>query len=158
MSEMHSPLGMKERRASLFDEGTSGIREFHNPSCVASEQVKSMLCFEVGNLFAERRLGYVQSVRSPCEVQLFGQDDDSVQVTDFEVGEHGANSQVFDISHASSREAVHILIDFRTRMIGFLFGGPDSGQQLGRRWTWRFVTGASERSVIERFIVVRKIL
>jgi hypothetical protein len=42
-------------------------------------------------------------------------------------------------SHASSREAVHILIDFRTRMIGFLFGGPDSGQQLGRRWTWRFV-------------------
>jgi hypothetical protein len=34
-------------------------------------------------------------------------------------------------SHASSREAVHILIDFRTGMIGFLFGGPDSGQQLG---------------------------
>jgi len=47
---------MEERRASLFDEGTSGIREFDNPSCVASEQVKSMLCFEVGDLFAERRL------------------------------------------------------------------------------------------------------
>jgi hypothetical protein len=35
------------------------------PSCVASEQVQSMLCFEVGNLFTERRLGYVQSVRGP---------------------------------------------------------------------------------------------
>src|ERR1700678_757222 len=85
---MYSPLRMEERGASLFDEGTSGIREFHNPSCVASEEVKSMLCFEVGNLFAERRLGYVQSVCGSREVQLFGQDDDCVQVTDFEVGEH----------------------------------------------------------------------
>src|SRR3984885_9318463 len=98
MSEMHSPLRMEERRASLFDEGTSGIREFHNPSCVASEQVKSMLCFEVRNLFAERRLGYVQSVRGPREVQFFGQDDDCVQVTDFEVGEHWSNPLAVDIS------------------------------------------------------------
>ena len=88
MSEMHSPLRMEERRASLFDEGTSGIREFHNPSCVASEQVKSMLCFEVGDLFAERRLGYVQSVRGPSEVQLFGQGNDCKQVTYFDAGEH----------------------------------------------------------------------
>ena len=88
MSEMHSPLRMEERRASLFDEGTSSIREFYNPSCVASEQAKSMLCFEVGNLFAERRLGYVQSVRGPREVQLFGQGNDCVQVTYFNVGEH----------------------------------------------------------------------
>jgi hypothetical protein len=91
MSEMHSPLRMEERRASLFDESTSGIREFHNPSCVASEQVKSMLCFEVGNLFAERRLGYVQSVRGPREVQLFGQGDDCVQVTYFNAREHGSH-------------------------------------------------------------------
>jgi hypothetical protein len=88
MSEMYSPLRMEERRASFFDEGTSGIREFHNPSCVACEQAKSMLYFEVGNLFAERRLGYVQSVRGPREVQLFGQDDDCLQMADFEVGEH----------------------------------------------------------------------
>ncbi len=27
------------------------------------------------------------------------------------------------------------MIDFRTGMIGFLFGGPDSGQQLGWSWT-----------------------
>ena len=137
MSEMHSPLCMEEGRASLFDEGTSGIREFHNPSSVASEQVKSMLCFEVGDLFAERRLGNVQSVGSPCEVQFFGQDDDCVQVTDFEVGEHCSNPRRFR-PHASSREAVHILIDFRTGMIVFLFGGPDPGQQLGMSWAWGF--------------------
>jgi hypothetical protein len=54
-SEMHGPLRVRERRVSLFDEETPCIREFHNPSLVASEQAKLMLCFEVGNLFAERR-------------------------------------------------------------------------------------------------------
>ena len=87
-SEMHGPLRMRERRAGLFNEDTPGIREFDNPSLMASEQVKSVLGFEVGNLFAERRLGYVQSVRGPREVQLFGQGNDCVQVTYFNVGEH----------------------------------------------------------------------
>jgi hypothetical protein len=77
-SEMNSPLHMQERRASLFDEDTPAIREFHNPSLIASEEVKSMLFFEVGNLLAECRLGDVQSVRGPREVPLFGQDNDCV--------------------------------------------------------------------------------
>ena len=85
-SEMHGPFRMRERRAGLFDEKTTCIREFHNPAFVASEQVKSMLCFEVGNLFAERRLGYMQSVRGPPEVQLFGHSNDCKQVTYFNVG------------------------------------------------------------------------
>jgi len=87
-SEMHGPLRMGERRAGLLDKDTPGIREFHHPSLIASEQVKSILFFEVGNLFAERRLGYVQSVRGPREAQLFGQDNDCKQVTDFNAGEH----------------------------------------------------------------------
>jgi len=33
----------------------------------------------------------VQSIRGPREVPLFGQDNDCVQVTDFEVGEHGSS-------------------------------------------------------------------
>jgi hypothetical protein len=82
---------MRERQPSLLDEDTPGIREFHKPSFIASEQVKSMFCFEVGNLFAERRLGDVQSIRGPREVPLFGQNNDCVQVTDFEVGEHRSN-------------------------------------------------------------------
>ena len=87
-SEMHGPLRMRERRAGLLGEDAPGIGELHNPSLVASEQVKSMLCFEVCNLFAERRLGYMQSVRGPPEVQLFGQGNDCKQVTDFNAGEH----------------------------------------------------------------------
>jgi len=88
---MYSPPRVQERQASLFDEDTPGIRDFHNPSLITSEQVKSMFFFEVGNLFAERRLGDVQSVRGPREVPLFGQNNDCVQVTDFEVGEHVSN-------------------------------------------------------------------
>jgi hypothetical protein len=82
---------MRERRTGFFYENTPSIREFHNPSLVASEQMKSMLCFEVGDLFAERRLGYVQSVRGPREVQLFGQGNDCVQVAYFDVGKHCSN-------------------------------------------------------------------
>ena len=87
-SEMHGPLSVRERRAGLLNEETPCIREFHNPSLVASEQVKSMLCFEVRNLFTERRLGYMRSVRGPPEVQLFGQGNDCKQVTYFDAGEH----------------------------------------------------------------------
>jgi hypothetical protein len=54
--------------------------------------VKSVVFFDLGNLFAECRLGDVQSVGSPREVQLFGQDNDCVQVTYFDRGEHRSNS------------------------------------------------------------------
>jgi hypothetical protein len=56
---------MRERRAGLFHEDTPCIREFHNPSLVASEQVKSMLCFEIGNLFAE---SHARKPRPPYRV------------------------------------------------------------------------------------------
>jgi hypothetical protein len=89
-SKMNSSVHMQERRASLFDEDSPCVGELHtdNPSIIASEQAKSMLFFDLSDLSAERRLGKVQSVRGPCEVQLFGQDNDGVQVTDFNVGEH----------------------------------------------------------------------
>jgi hypothetical protein len=83
---------MQERQSSLLDEDTPGIREFHNPSLIASKQLKSMLFFEVGDLLAERGLGDVQSVRSPREVPLFGQDNDGLQVADFNLSEHGSTS------------------------------------------------------------------
>jgi hypothetical protein len=75
-----------------LNEDTPSIREFHNSSLIASEQVKSVLGFEVGNLFAERRLGYMQSIRGPPEVQLFGQGNDCKQVTYFNAGEHAHTS------------------------------------------------------------------
>jgi len=46
--------------------------------------------FDLGDLFTECRLGDVQSVGSPREVQLFSQDIDCVQVTYFNAGEHSS--------------------------------------------------------------------
>jgi hypothetical protein len=111
-----------------LDEDTPSIREFHDSSLIASEQVESVFSFKVGNLFGEGRLGDVQSVCGPREVPLFRQDNDRVQVADFEVGEHCSNPRRLR-TRASCHEAVHILIDFRTVVIVFLFAGPDSGQQ-----------------------------
>jgi len=54
--------------------------------------MKSMMFFDFNDLFTERRLGNVQSMRGPREVQLFGQDNDCVQVTHFDRGEHRSNS------------------------------------------------------------------
>ena len=50
-----------------------------------------MLLFDLSDLFAECGLGDVQSVGGPREVRFFGQHNDCVQVTYFEVGEHGSN-------------------------------------------------------------------
>jgi hypothetical protein len=80
---------MREGQTSFLDEDTPSIGEFHDSPLIASEQVESVFSFEVRNLFAERRLGNVQSVRGAREVALFGQDNDCVQVADFEVREHG---------------------------------------------------------------------
>jgi hypothetical protein len=63
--------------------------------------MKSVVLFDLGNLFAECRLGDVQSVGSPREVQLFCQDIDCVQVTDIEVGEHYSKPQSVDTSRSS---------------------------------------------------------
>jgi len=58
--------------------------------------MKSMVFFDLSNLFAECRLGDVQSVCSSREVQLFGQDIDCMQVTDIEVEEHCSKPQAVD--------------------------------------------------------------
>jgi hypothetical protein len=140
LSKMHSTLRMRESQTSLLDKDTPSIGEFHHSSLIASEKVESVLSFEVGDLFGESRLGDVQSVSGSRKVPLFGQDNDCVQVADFEVGEHCSIRQALRTSRIVLREGVRILIDFRTGMIAFLFGGPDSGQKLGKGWTFRFVT------------------
>jgi hypothetical protein len=83
---------MQERKASFFDEDTTGIREFQTQPLIASEQVKSMLFFKVHNLSAERRLADLQFIRGPREVQFLGQDDDGMQLMRFKVREHCSKS------------------------------------------------------------------
>jgi len=59
LGKMHGPLRMREGQASLLDEDTPSISEFHDSSLIASEEVESVFSFEVGDLFGERRLGDV---------------------------------------------------------------------------------------------------
>ncbi|HKN70548.1 MAG TPA: hypothetical protein VJX30_05940, partial [Terriglobales bacterium] len=58
--ELNSPVDVQERRTSLFDEETANLCEFHIPFVFAREQMKSVVFFDLGNLFAECRLGDVQ--------------------------------------------------------------------------------------------------
>jgi hypothetical protein len=87
-SEMDSPLRMQDHRASFFDKKPTGICELHNTSFIASEQVKSILFFEVGNLFAKGRLSNIQSASGLRETQLFSQDNHRVQVPNFDMRKH----------------------------------------------------------------------
>jgi hypothetical protein len=71
-SQLHSSIGMQKCTASLLDENTPCFGQFNSPTLSTSEQMKSMLCFELCDLPAERRLGYMQFVRGPSEVQFLG--------------------------------------------------------------------------------------
>ncbi len=89
-SEICDTFHFHNCRASGFDENTTGIGEFHCPSCIASEEVKSLFFFKIGNLSAERRLGDVQSIGGPREVSLFSQGNDGVHMTYINAGKHGS--------------------------------------------------------------------
>jgi hypothetical protein len=78
--QTNSPLHMQERRASFFDEEPTGVGQFHtdNASIVANKQANSVLFFNLSDLSAKRRLGEVQSMGGPGEIQLFRQANDCV--------------------------------------------------------------------------------
>ena len=61
--QMKSPFHMQDGRTSLRDEHSPSVGKFHadNSPIVPSEQAKSELFFDLGDLSAERRLGKVQS-------------------------------------------------------------------------------------------------
>ena len=58
-SEVDRPFGMEQDRVGFFHKKTPGIGELHNSPFVASEERKSALHFEIGNLFTQCRLGNV---------------------------------------------------------------------------------------------------
>ena len=88
MSEMPGPFNMKQGGAGLLNKDATRIREFHGSSLVTSEEVKSVVFFEVRNLPAQSRLAYIQSESSSREIQFLSEDIDSEKVADFNVGEH----------------------------------------------------------------------
>ena len=88
MSEMPGPLYKQQGGASLLDKDATRFGEFDSSSLVASEEVKSVMFFEVRNLPAQSRLAYIQSESSSREIEFLGEDIDSEKVADFNVGEH----------------------------------------------------------------------
>ena len=85
---MEGSFGSEDRDAGVCDKCSSGVREIQNPSLFTQKELEVVLCFEISYLFAESRLGDVQSLGSLREVHLFGQDNDRVQVSNFDKGEH----------------------------------------------------------------------
>jgi hypothetical protein len=118
-SKVKNALHVQEQRASLCDEDSPCVGELHtdNPSISASEELKSMLFFDLSDLFAERRLGDVQSVGGPSKVQFLGQNNDGVQVTCINVGEHGKPQGIDSLLFVY--EAVHNSERFPHRSDGF---------------------------------------
>ena len=58
---MTGPFYMLQGRAGLLNKDATRISEFHGSSLVASEEVKSVVFFEVRNLPAESGLANIQS-------------------------------------------------------------------------------------------------
>ena len=85
---MDGSFGSEDRDAGVCRECSSGVREIHNPSLFAQKEMEVELGFEVSYLFAESRLRDVQSLGSLREVHLFRQDNDRVQLPNFDKGEH----------------------------------------------------------------------
>jgi hypothetical protein len=78
VSQMDSPFGVKKRGAGLFNENPSGIAELDAPSLFTNEKMEPVPVLEFSDLFAERRLADMQSIRGSGKVQFFGQDDGCV--------------------------------------------------------------------------------
>jgi hypothetical protein len=85
---MDGSFRSEDRDAGVCHKCSSGVREIHNPSLFTQKEQEVELCFEISYLFAESRLRDVQSLGSLREVHLFGQDNDRVQLSNFDKGEH----------------------------------------------------------------------
>ena len=88
MSEMPGPFYKQQGGAGLLNKNATRFGEFDGSSLVASEEVKSVMFFEVRNLPAQSGLAYIQSERSSREIQFLSEDIDREKVADFDVGEH----------------------------------------------------------------------
>ena len=75
---MDGSFGSEDRDAGVCHKCSSGVCEIQNPPFFTQKELEVVLRFEICYLFAESRLGDVQSLGSLREIQLLGQDDDRV--------------------------------------------------------------------------------
>ena len=94
MSEMPGALYKQQGGASLLDKYATRFGELHGSSLIASEEVKSVVFFEVRDLPAQSRLADIQSEGSSREIEFFRKYIDSVKMTDLDVGEHGSQPRL----------------------------------------------------------------
>src|SRR5437868_14499539 len=90
-SQLNGPFRMGKSCTCFFYKDLSGFRKFDQPAFFAVKQMKSILFFEFGDLLAKSRLGDVQPVRRTSEIHFFGQNYYCLEMTHFDIGEHGSN-------------------------------------------------------------------
>jgi hypothetical protein len=88
MGQVNRSFGVEKSSTGLLNEDSPGVREFDYASLFPNKQVKPMVIFKFGDLFAERRLADPQQLSGSREVQFFSKDHDGLQVTHVNVGEH----------------------------------------------------------------------
>jgi hypothetical protein len=67
--QLNGPLCMRQGRTCLFYEDLAGIREFDQSSFFAFEEMQSIVLFQLGDQFAQRRLADIQSVSEKVSSQ-----------------------------------------------------------------------------------------
>ena len=79
---------VEEGGACFFHEGAPCIGEVNDPAFLTDKKAYLALVFQFVNLFAERGLADAQDMSGSREVQLFGENNDRLQVTALDVGKH----------------------------------------------------------------------
>src|SRR5215471_11691061 len=83
--KMDSAIRMQECRSCLLYERAPRLCQFDGPVSVAGKQLETVLLFKLNNLPAKSRLRNAQPMRSSREIQLFGQNNNSSEMTHFYV-------------------------------------------------------------------------
>jgi hypothetical protein len=88
---MNGTFGMAKCRPCLFDKCPSRISELHYLSSATNEKAESVFPLDLVDLESQRWLCDVQPVSRTREVHFFGQNDDCMEMTHFDTGEHNSN-------------------------------------------------------------------
>ena len=76
INELNGPVYVQEGGTSLLDEDAAHFAKLHILFILAREQMKTMVFFDLIDLFADCGLSEVQPFCSPSEIHFLGQDKD----------------------------------------------------------------------------------
>jgi hypothetical protein len=125
-SQVHRTLGVEHSRSCFLHEHATRLSEVRDSLAVANKKLKAKLIFEYGYLLGQGRLADVQPLGRAREIQFFGQNDDCVQVTHFDVWEQHLKPPM----DRSSTRACTFIRHQRTRLSGTQVGNFHSMWKL----------------------------